>query len=130
MNPSEIQKAGDRAHQVVRRYHSVEIEGIKELALRVLPPPHHQTTPLIPSQQTESRFAIRLNRLLQHIPRVSRSADATKLARSQDNIDPIVGYFVTLAIGMAGSDGGYFLSFANSCQCAWIEEMNRHVVGG
>lgn len=67
MNPSEIEKAIDPAHQVIRRYHSVGIEGIKELALLLLPPPHHQKPPLIPSQQTESRFAIRLNRVLQQI---------------------------------------------------------------
>jgi len=32
VNPTEIENAIDPAHQVIRRHHFVEIEGIKELA--------------------------------------------------------------------------------------------------
>ena len=48
VNPTEIENAIDPAHQVIRRHHFVEIEGIKELALLLFPPPHHPTPPLMP----------------------------------------------------------------------------------
>jgi hypothetical protein len=67
VNPTEIENAIDPAHQVIRRHHFVEIEGIKELAAPLSAAPSSNAPADARLKPTESRFATRLNRVLQHI---------------------------------------------------------------
>src|SRR5665647_3671379 len=47
MHPTQIEHAIDLANQMVRRHNLVQIKGIKELALSILPPTHHATLPMM-----------------------------------------------------------------------------------
>jgi hypothetical protein len=48
VHPTEIENAVDLAHQMIGRYHRIEIKGIKELALSAFPPTHHPPLPPMP----------------------------------------------------------------------------------
>jgi hypothetical protein len=45
MHPTEVKNAVELADQMIGWHHLVEIKGIKELALPVLPPSHHPPLP-------------------------------------------------------------------------------------
>ena len=47
VHPIKIEHAIDLPDQMIGRYHLVEIERIKELALPLLSPPHHRPLPRI-----------------------------------------------------------------------------------
>src|ERR1035437_8560110 len=47
MHPSQIEHAIDLANQMVGRHNLVQIKGIKELALSILPPTHYATLPMM-----------------------------------------------------------------------------------
>ena len=61
VHPIKIEHASDLPDQMIGRYHLVEIERIKELALPPLSPPIIGRSRESSSYSTESRFIGRLN---------------------------------------------------------------------
>src|ERR1700742_188307 len=60
VHPTQIEKTVDLPHQMIGRNHLVEIKRKENLSLSFSPPPHHAPLPPMPSQPTESWFAIRI----------------------------------------------------------------------